>query len=51
MKTIRNINKHTPYHYAIHITKITYDEAFKIRKFLYKSGFEEDDFEYDTDDY
>jgi len=44
-------SKHNPYHYSIHLNKITYDEAFIIRKFLYEQGYEENDFEYDTTDY
>lgn len=30
---------------------MTYEEAYRLRKFLYKIGFEEDDFEYNTEDY
>lgn len=45
------INKHNPYHYAIHLTKLTYLEAWKIRGYLYDNGYEEDDFEYDINYY
>jgi hypothetical protein len=46
-----NIKKHNPFHYSIKLSKLTFDEAFIIRSFLYEQGYEEDDFDYDTTDY
>jgi hypothetical protein len=43
--------KHNPFHYKIVLSKITFDEALRIRKYLHRIGYEEDDFEYYTDDY
>ncbi len=43
--------KHNPFHYKIVLQKLTYEEAFKIRQYLYEIGFSEEDFEYDTKDY
>jgi hypothetical protein len=39
---------HNPFHYGIKLEKLTFEEAFKIRTFLYNNGYEEDDFEYTT---
>lgn len=40
------IKRHNPFHYGIKLEKLTYEEAFKIRSFLYDNGYEEEDFEY-----